>query len=488
MSRARAFLFVAVICMAQFCAQAGIGQTLAIVHAIGPHYGIHNASDLTWVLAGYCLAMGSLILAAGRLGETYGRKRVLMIGFAWSAVWAAVSGAAFYSTYGFFVAARALQGLGIALSLPNGFALLEAAYQSSRRRALVLTLFATMAPAGLLVGAAGAGALALVWWPWAYWVFALALCIVAVVGRLVIPDLAQGGGTPRSIRAFVTELDVPGVVAGVLALALISFGWNQGPLVGWREPYVWVSLILGVLLLAVFVAVECYYAPKPLVPFMALSSDVALVLVSVACGWSCFGIWASYTWQFALDIRRASPLLTIAYFSPIILVSCLAAATTGPMIRRLGPFIVLLISLLGFTVGSLLVATAPAVQSYWAQLFLCILITSWSMVISLPAATFILSTAVDKTQQGTMASMITTAMYYSISLGLGIARNVEFGVNGGGLTRHHRLNGYRGGLYTGVCLAGIGTLVCLAFLMKVHRRNRKRSYNYHGSMEEHNQI
>ncbi|KAI1073707.1 major facilitator superfamily-domain-containing protein [Whalleya microplaca] len=353
---------------------------------------------------------------------------------------------------------------------------------------MVFTLFAVMSPTGILVGAAGAGALSLVWWPLTYWAFSVVLFVIAVIGRFVIPNPTWDNKAPVSIRAFMTELDIPGAFAGVSSLALISFAWNQGPFDDWKQPYVWVSLILGLVLVGIFVLIECYYAPKPLIPFMALSSDVALVLVSVACGWSCFGIWASYTWQFALNIRGASPLLTTAYFSPIIFVGLFSAGTTGFMLHRLGPSIGLFISLIGFTVGSLLIATAPVVQSYWSQLFICILMTSWSMDMTFPAATFVLSHVVDRKHQGTAASLVSTVMYYSISLGLGIARTVECSVNRGGLTRRNRLRGYRGALFTGVGLAAIGSLVCLAFMIKAYRRKQKRRCNCHGMMEEHNQI
>lgn len=327
MSRVHTFLYVTTICMAQLCArksnnmnnfcltmvntilEAGIGQTLAILREIGTTFGITNTSNLIWVLAGYSLAIGTFILIAGRLGDTYGHKRIFLVGFIWSSVWSAVSGASFYSTHVLFMTSRVFHGLGAALCLPNGIALLAQTYPSGKKKAMVFTLVATMAPIGIIVGAASASLFALAWWPLTYWSFALTLVIIAGVGYFVVPNSTQKNETPTNLRAAMSELDIPGAVTGVSALVLISFSWNQAPIVGWQEPYLWVALIAGILLAILFALIEIYYAPKPLIPFDALSSEVSFVLAAGACGWSCFGIWASYTWQFIEHIRGVSPLL-----------------------------------------------------------------------------------------------------------------------------------------------------------------------------------
>ncbi|KAI2621906.1 MFS general substrate transporter [Hypomontagnella submonticulosa] len=466
MSRVRVWLFVSTICMAQLCAQAGIGQTLAILREIGVSFGVNNTSDLIWVLAGYSLAIGTFILIAGRLGDTYGYKRLFLAGFVWSAVWSAVSGSAIHSTHTLFIVSRVFHGLGAALSLPNGLALLGVTYPPGKQKAMVFTLVATTAPIGIIVGAVSASLFALAWWPLTYWTFALALLIIPGVGYFVIPTAAQKNETPKDLRAAISELDIPGAITGVSALVLISFAWNQAPLVGWEEPYLWITLIVGILLAILFVLIENYYAPKPLIPFFALSSDVSFILVAGACGWSCFGIWVSYTWQFVENIRGVSPLLATAYVSPCIVVGFLATVTTGLVLQRLGPSLVVFVSLLCFTLGAALVATMPAAQTYWAQLFFSVLIVSWAMDTSFPAATLALSNAVERKHQGTAASLASTVMNYSISIGLGIARTAESYVHRSDSSVDSKLRGYRVALYTAVGLAGLGALICSVLVLR----------------------
>ncbi|KAI1208128.1 major facilitator superfamily MFS-1 [Annulohypoxylon truncatum] len=412
---------------------------------------------------------------------------MFLAGFVWSATWSAISGTAVYSGYILFIVSRVFHGLGAALSLPNGLALLGVTYPPGKQKAAAFTFTATMGPVGIIFGSASASLFALVWWPVTYWVFAGALLVIAGVGYFTIPKVTRKNKTPKNINALITELDVPGAVTGISALVLISFAWNQAPLVGWQEPYLWVALILGTLLAILFLLIEIYYAPKPLIPFYTLSSDVSLILIADACGWSCFGIWAFYTWQFVENIRGASPLLAAAYVSPCIVVGILATLSTGLILQRLGTLIVVSISLLGFTLGSALVATMPAIQSYWSQLFISVLVVSWAMDTGFPATALALSNAAERKHQGTAASLVSTVMNYSISIGLGVARTVQSRVDIGGKSIGNKLTGYRAALYSALGLAGLGALICTMYLLKTLWRKRGQYYNFHGSVEG-NQI
>ena len=76
-------IFVGIICIAQFSTQVALGQTLNLLHVIGTHFGLHSPGQLSWLIAGYSLTVKSFILIAGRLGDFFGYKRVLILGFVW---------------------------------------------------------------------------------------------------------------------------------------------------------------------------------------------------------------------------------------------------------------------------------------------------------------------------------------------------------------------------------------------------------------------
>jgi MFS family permease len=448
---------------------------LSISHVIAEDFDL-PASQLPWFLAGYSLTVGTFILFSGRLGDMFGYKTLYMTGMAWYSIWSLVCGLAVYSSHVLFVFGRVLQGIGPALVLPNGLALLGAAYEPGLKKSLAFAAFAATAPAGSVIGAAFASVFALAWWPWAFWCFSLVLAMTTILAYFVIPPVPSSHkeNRPSTWRGKLLHLDLPGATTGIVGLVLFNFAWNQAPLAGWDQPYIGVTLALGLIFLGAFFWIEIKYSPEPLVPFHALSSDVSFVLGAVACGWGCFGIWAWYTWEFFLQLREKSPLETTASITPVVVSGAIAATVVGSLLHRIGPPIIMTGSLVAFSVGTILIATAPIEQTYWAETFVSFIITPWGMDMSFPAATLILSNAVSREHQGIAASLVNTVVNYSISLALGIAGTIELRLNNGGMTKEDKLKGYRAALYFAIALAALGIVVCIVFLVK-SRKDRKKA-------------
>ncbi|KAJ2974921.1 hypothetical protein NUW58_g6113 [Xylaria curta] len=467
------YLMVFVACMAQFCTQASFGSVLVLMHTIGGSFDVTNPGRLAWLISGYSLTVGTFILFFGRLGDAFGYKRLLLIGFLWFSLWSVVVGLSVYSNYTLIIFARVLQGIGPAICLPNALAILGSVYPPGHRKAMVFAFFGAVAPVGAVIGSAVASAISLAWWPWAFWAFSIWLAVLAVLGYVAIPDQPQKDEAfayGYTWRALNEELDLPGAVTGVTSLVLFNFAWNQAPIVGWATAETIVPLILGLVIFGVFAWVELKFAAKPLLPFDAVNGDVAFVLGAVACGWATFGIWVLYFIQILQEIRQLSPLLTVAWMAPLPVSGTIAAIITGTL---LGPFqvrppIVMTLALAAFTIGITLIATVPPDQIYWGQIFVCTIIIPFGMDMSFPAATLILSNAVKREHQGVGASLVNTVVNYSISLGVGFASIVEVHVNHG-----DQLAGYRGGLYFGVGLASLGLGICILFLIREHLIQRK---------------
>jgi len=332
---------------------------------------------------------------------------------------------------------------------------------------MAFAVFGGVAPAGSVIGAAFGGIFALAWWPWTFWCTAIILAAIAAAGSWAIPEPPKKINiSDKSKLEMFKQCDPLGAVFGIAALVLINFAWNMAPIVGWDRAYVIVTLILGVLLVPVFFYIELRVSSNPLIPFSAINADTAFVLGCMSCGWGCFGIWVYYLWQQLEVLRGASPLLASAYLSPLIISGAVAAGTTGLLLSYLRPAWVMMMAMCAFLVGTVLIATAPVHQTYWAQIFVTCVIAPWGMDMSFPAATIILSNAVERQHQGVAASLINTVVNYSISLALGFAGTVEIHVNHGGLIAEDVLHGYRGAWYMGIGLAGFGIFLSGLYVAK----------------------
>lgn len=473
-SLAGEIFFVAVVCAAQLFTQVGLALSIALQTIIAESFHIADQpGTISWFSAGYSLTVGTFILVAGRLGDVFGHRRFLVGGFAWLGLWSALAGVAVYSGPALFAFCRAMQGMGPAFMLPNAVAILSRAYEpGSMRQNMMFSLLGATAPSGFVVGAVFASLIAQkAWWPWAYWVMCFACLLMAVLSVFAVPKTVKENHESDEKDTLWKRVDLLGSAAGVTALILFNFAWNQGPVVGWTQPYTYSIMIVGILMFIAFVIFE-KRAAYPLIPFGVLKIDSFFTLACIAAGWSSFGIYTLYTWNIIVLFRGASPLLASAQFSPVVISGLCAAVGTGFALSHLRPSSVMLISMIAFATGGAILATLPIHQTYWAQIFVGVLILPWGMDMSFPAATIVLSRAMPRKHQGLAASLVSTFVNYSISIGLGLAGTVEYNINDGG---RNIIHGFRGALYMGVGLAGLGVVVALLFcVVETHRSKESK--------------
>lgn len=167
-----------------------------------------------------------------------------------------------------------------------------------------------------------------------------------------------------------------------------------------------------------------------------------------------------------MNLNRVTPLLLAALYSPVIPSGLLSALTVGKLLGHLPASWAMVIGQLAYTVGSILIATMPRNQIYWANFFRSVAIICIGMDSSFPAATIIFSGAVDQKFQGIGASFILTVVNYSISIGLAFAGTVERYITIGSGSYADLEKGYRGAFYMEIGFAGLGLVLSLLFVIK----------------------
>lgn len=218
-------------------------------------------SSLAWVITGYAIAFGSLLVVAGRTADRLGAKRVFFAGLAVFCVGSALCGLA--PTLLLLDAGRVVQGTGAAAMLPASLGLLLAAVPIAKRTQAV----ALWGGVGALAVATGptVGALLVTWGGWR-WVFFVNLPIGLAAwlgGRIVLPRTAPD--------ATKSAPDYLGALLVCLSLGALVFGLTQGPSWGWSSARVIGCFAATVVLGAGFI-VRCARHPEPVLDLRLFKS------------------------------------------------------------------------------------------------------------------------------------------------------------------------------------------------------------------------
>jgi len=131
----------------------------------------------------------------------------------------------------------------------------------------------------------------------------------------------------------------------------------------------------------------------------------------------------------------------------------------------------MVISMTAFFIGTLLVATQPIDQTYWAQTFISVLIMPFGMDMNFTGAMIILSDSIPREHQGMVFSLVNMVLNYSVSIGLGVAGTVAVY----NVPNETDLNFYRYAWYTGLGFSGIGILITLIWICVVKSKHHPPS-------------
>ncbi len=215
-----------------------------------------NVAGIQWVVNANLLALSSLLLLGGSLGDHFGRKRIFILGMSIFIAGALLSGLA-ARTVGLLVAFQAVQGIGAALMVPQPLAIINACFPESERGQAI----------GLWAGISGGiAALGPSLGGWLIDTISWRAAFILPVPFVVASMLAAAIKIPEARRAAARGLDWRGTIFILLGLAGLSYGFISAPVSGWGAPAVLAGLAGGVACLAMFVFIEARDR-HPLVPY-----------------------------------------------------------------------------------------------------------------------------------------------------------------------------------------------------------------------------
>jgi EmrB/QacA subfamily drug resistance transporter len=400
---------MALICAAQFVLQLDFSIVNVALPTI--QADLHMvAAELQWVVTGYALTFGSLLLVGGRLADLLGRRRVLVIGLIVFAVASLACGLAQWPVM--LIVARLVQGSAGALVSPAALSLLTTTNAEGAARNRALAIWQATTAAGATAGIVAGGLLT----QYAGW-----RAVFLVNPPLILIMLALIRRLPASAPTGTSRIDYPGAALVTAAIASLIFGLSYGQQHGFDSPATIATLVLAVLLGAAFVRVELT-AAVPMLPLAIFSvpSRRAAVAAMVMIG----AVLAGYVYFVSLYLQRVhhySPVLTgLALVPSTVTVVLMSTLGTRRLLSRVSARWVLVAGLSCMGAGQLWLSFISLHATYLSVVLPGLILTSLGIGLALPTASIAITSGVRREDQGLAGALFTTSQQTGAAVGLAV--------------------------------------------------------------------
>jgi EmrB/QacA subfamily drug resistance transporter len=375
------------------------GSVLSVaLPAIRASYGA-GTQEVQWVVNTYLLPLSALLLLGGALGDHFGRKRLLLIGTSIFAVTSLVCALA--PSLPILLAARAAQGIGAALLLPNSLALLNAAFQGEKRGRAVGIWAAAGAAAAAIAPLIGGWLVGNVGWPAIFYInLPLALGAILIAVRFVAESREAGAGRTDYAGALLATVGLGGLTyALTLWSATRRFNSEAG-----------IALAIGALALAGFLWAEHRRGSRAMMPlnlFVGRCFSGLNLLTFLLYG--AFGAAMLLIPYVLISAGNYSPVQAGLAMLPLPILMTSLSPTIGGLAAKMGPRIPLTVGPAIVGVGMLLARLVTPESSYWTGALPMVLVMAIGMTIAVAPLTSSVLGSVEE-QHVAMASGLNSAV------------------------------------------------------------------------------
>src|SRR3984957_10496058 len=378
------------------------------LHTIGAALG-GGVTELQWIVNAYTIAFAALILTAGALGDRVGAKRVFMAGFV---IFTAASlGCALAPNPTLLIAARAIQGLGAAVLVPNSLALLSHAYPDEKARGRAVGIWAAGATLTLTAGPLIGGALiALAGWRSIFF-FNLPIGLGAL--------WLTWRYARETTRTAQRHLDLRGQTAAIGTLGCLAGAIIEGGARGWSNPWVLASFAAAAVLGALFVLCE-RHAAEPMLPLSLFHNRVFSLtsLVGLLVNVAFYGLIFVLSLYFQ-QVNGFSPVATGLAFVPMLGMVLPVNLVAPRAAERFGARRVIAVGAVLAAAGcAALVFIAPGTP-YWA-IGLQLIAMGAGLGLLVPPLTSTLLGSVEKSRSGIAAGVLNSTRQTGSVLGVAL--------------------------------------------------------------------
>jgi EmrB/QacA subfamily drug resistance transporter len=383
-----------------------------VVNVALPHIqtSLHfSSTSLSWVMNGYTLTFGGLLLLGGRAGDILGRRRVFLAGIGLFTLASLVGGLS--TSAGMLLAARAVQGAGGALAAPAVLALIVSGFPEGRERTRALGIYMGVITGGSSLGLVLGGVIT----EWLSWRWVLFINVPIGIAVVAIAPLFVAE-TPRQAGRF----DLAGAVTSTAGVASLVYGFVRAAADGWGDHLTLAAFGAAVVLLAGFLAIESRVR-QPITPLRLFgdasrSGSFAARLLLIA---GMFGVFFFLT-QFLQKVMGFSPLRAGVAFLPLTAALFGMSRTAPRLMPRLGAKPLMIIGMLPAIVSLAWLSRVSPATGYWSGVFGPMMLLGIGMgLVFVPLTTASLA-GVAPADSGAASSMVNVMQQVGGALGLAV--------------------------------------------------------------------
>jgi MFS family permease len=418
-----------------------------------------STSSLQWLVSGYVLGYGGLLLLGGRTADLLGRRKVFLIALAVFAIASLAGG--LVTTGPLLILTRFIKGLAAAFTAPTGLSIITTNFAEGPARNKALSIYTVFGAGGYSFGLVFGGLMTGIGWRWTF-LLPVPIALAALAAAIAL--------LPRDQPAEEGGHDLLGAVTSTSAMLLLVYTVVTAHEVGWASARTIGSFIGVAALVAAFVIVEKRVA-HPLIRLGILrkATLVRASLAIIAMGGSYFS-WQFIVTLYLQDTLGWSPLELAFALLPVGLMVTASSIFSNKLVDRFGTARIIAVTMSVMAVGYLLFLRIDTTPSYVAAILPAVLLigVGW---IGFPAVNIQATSGIEDGEQGLAAGVLQTSMQVGAAIVLSVTTAIIASGPTGTPTPATMLDAYRPGLVFATVVSIVGALV--AVLALVPRRGRE---------------
>ncbi|MFJ9780269.1 MFS transporter [Amycolatopsis sp. NPDC101161] len=413
-----------------------------------------STNALQWVVSGYVLGYGGLLLLGGRTADLLGRRRVFLVAVAVFALASLLGG--LVDDGALLIASRFIKGLAAAFTAPAALSIITTTFQEGPARNKAISIFAVFGASGYSAGLVFSGLLTEVGWRWTFLLPAPIALVALVAAWKLIPSYQREEG-----RGY----DFPGAITGAAGSLLLVFGVVEAPEVGWAAPRTLITFLVAAALLVTFVVIE-KRSSHPLLRLGILKSG-PLARANLG-GALFFGAYIGFQFVVMLYLQRVlgwSALQTALGFLPAALIVAFGSPRIEPLIDRVGTPRTIFAGVVAHVIGYALFLRIDEHSGYAAYVLPSMILLGIGFTLAFSSLNIQATAGIADSEQGLAGGLLNTSLQVGGAIGLAVVTAVLTANGGREASPAALLTGLTPALSVVTGIAVLGLLIAVSGLV-----------------------